>query len=107
MGNFPVFMKHPANRIAAASQHTEDIEGYVFDGADGRQMAFWQCESDARMAEHVHAFDEYFVVLEGRCVLVLDGQEICIDAGQEYHIPSGTRIAGSVTAGTRTGDRAD
>jgi hypothetical protein len=28
-------VKNSANGIAAASQFTEDIEGYVFDGADG------------------------------------------------------------------------
>jgi hypothetical protein len=38
-GDFPAFMKPPANRVAAASQHTEGIEGYVFNGADGSQMA--------------------------------------------------------------------
>jgi hypothetical protein len=54
MGDFPAFMKHPANRVATASQYTEGIEGYVFDGADGSQMAFWRCESDAITAEHVH-----------------------------------------------------
>ena len=102
MGDFPAFMKHPANRVAAASQHTEGIEGYVFDGADGSQMAFWQCESEAMTAEHVHEFDEYFVVVEGTYVLILNGKEIRVEAGQEYHIPRGTRIAGRVTAGTRT-----
>ena len=40
MDDFPAFMKNPLNRIAAASQYTEDIEGYVFDGADGSQVAF-------------------------------------------------------------------
>ena len=35
MGNFPEFMKRPANRIAAGSQATPGVEGYVFDGADG------------------------------------------------------------------------
>ena len=27
MGDFPAFMKSPANRIAAASEHTRGIEG--------------------------------------------------------------------------------
>jgi ethanolamine utilization protein EutQ (cupin superfamily) len=102
MSPFPSFMKHPANRIASSSQHTAGIEGYVFDGADGSQMAFWECQSDAETAEHAHAFDEYFVVVEGVYVLVLDGKEVCVGAGQEYFIPKGTRIAGRVRAGTRT-----
>jgi quercetin dioxygenase-like cupin family protein len=102
MGDFPEFMKHPANRIASASQHTSDIEGYVFDGAEGSQMAFWTCGSDAVTEEHFHDFDEYFIVVEGSYTLIINGKEIRIDAGQEYFIPRQTPIAGRVTAGTRT-----
>jgi hypothetical protein len=43
MDYFPEFMKRPANRIATSSQATPGVEGYVFDGVDGRQMAFWTC----------------------------------------------------------------
>jgi mannose-6-phosphate isomerase-like protein (cupin superfamily) len=95
-------MKRPINRIAHSAEHTPGIEGYVFDGADGSQMACWECPVDAVTAEHVHVFDEYFVVVEGTYFLVIEGQEIRIDAGGEYFIPRGTRIAGRVTAGTRT-----
>jgi ethanolamine utilization protein EutQ (cupin superfamily) len=102
MAHFPTFMKNPANRIASVSQHTPGITGFVFDGIDGSQMAFWECSSDAVTAEHVHAFDEYGIVVEGRYVLMIDGQEVQVDAGQEYFIPKGTLIAGRVTAGTRT-----
>jgi mannose-6-phosphate isomerase-like protein (cupin superfamily) len=99
---FPLFMKNPANRIAAAAQHTPSVEGYVFDGEDGSQMAFWTVERDAVTAEHVHEFDEWFLVVEGSYTLTLDGNEVCIEAGQECFIPRGTRIAGRVSAGTRT-----
>jgi mannose-6-phosphate isomerase-like protein (cupin superfamily) len=95
-------MRADANRIATSSQHTPGVEGYVFDGADGSQMAFWTVERDAETAEHVHLFDEWFVVLEGEYVLLLDGKEVRVGAGQEYCIAKGTRIAGRVTAGTRT-----
>lgn len=40
MSDFPAFTKHPSNRIARSSQFTDDIEGYVFDGRDGAQVAF-------------------------------------------------------------------
>jgi quercetin dioxygenase-like cupin family protein len=95
-------MRSPANRIASASQHTSGVEGYVFDGADGSQMAFWTVERDAVTSEHVHEFDEWFVVLEGSYTLTLDGKEVRLGAGEECFIPKGTRIAGRVTAGTRT-----
>ena len=40
MDDFPKFTKHPANRIARSGQPTPGVEGYIFDGADGSQMAF-------------------------------------------------------------------
>jgi mannose-6-phosphate isomerase-like protein (cupin superfamily) len=102
MADFPPFMKHPANRIAASSEHTKGVEGYVFDGAEGSQMAFWTVERDTTTAEHVHLFDEWFFVVEGSYMLTLDGKEVRVTAGQECFIPKGTRIAGRVAAGTRT-----
>jgi quercetin dioxygenase-like cupin family protein len=102
MKTYPDFMRSPSNRIATTAEHTRGIEGYVFDGADGSQMAFWTASVDADTKEHVHPFDEWFIVIEGACVLVLEGEEIRVGAGQEYFIPRGTRIAGRVTAGTRT-----
>ena len=102
MASFPTFMKHQGNRIAAASQHTPGVEGYVFDGADGSQMAFWSVEAAAATAEHVHPFDEYVIVVEGSYVLWIDGVEVRLGRGDEYYIPRGSRIAGRVEAGTRT-----
>ena len=64
MNRFPNFMKNASNRIAPTAQHTAGIEGYVFDGADGTQMAFWECNQDTRTEAHVHEFDEYFIVVE-------------------------------------------
>ena len=91
MPDFPAFMRNSTNRIAISSQHTPGVEGYIFDGADGSQMAFWAVERDAVTAEHVHQFDEWFVVVEGSYVLTLNGAEIRVGAGQEYFIPKGTK----------------
>lgn len=102
MNDFPQFLKSAANRIAVSSQHTPGVEGYVFDGADGSQVALWRATADAVTAEHTHEFDEYFVVVAGTYFLVVGGEEVRVDAGQEYFIPRGTRIAGRVIAGTRT-----
>ena len=102
MPSFPKFMKRPENRITAASQHTPGVEGYVFDGADGSQMAFWSVESAAVTAEHIHPFDEYVLVVEGAYVLSIDGVDVRLENGDEYYIPRGARIAGRVEAGTRT-----
>lgn len=102
MNHFPEFMKSAMNRIAATAQHTAGVEGYVFDGADGTQLAFWECRQDARTEEHVHPFDEYFIVVEGCYTLTIDGQDREVYAGQECVIPRGTTISGRVSAGTRT-----
>ena len=64
MDAFPEFMRHPANRIAVGDQATPGVEGYVFDGADGSQMAFWTCHQSAQSAPHAHDFDEYMIVVQ-------------------------------------------
>jgi len=99
---FPAFIRNPLNRIATSSQFTDDIEGYVFDGADGSQVALWTSSTDRVSKEHAHDFDEYVVVIEGSCAVVLEGRRIELVAGQELHIPKGTRQTMAVAAGTRT-----
>ena len=88
MDDFPPFMKTPLNAIAP-SQQSAGVEGYVFDGRDGSQMAFWTCSRDGQSEEHVHDFDEYFVVLAGRYTLILSGRRIPLEGGQEYVIQRG------------------
>ena len=112
MDRFPEFMKNPLNRIAQSSQATRDVEGYVFDGVDQSQMAFWTCTQTATSTEHVHEFDEYMLVVQGCYTLLIDGERIRIKAGEEYVIPRGVAHSGEVVAGTRTihafgGHRAD
>ncbi len=112
MTDFPEFMKRPANSIAPAHQVTPGVEGYVFDGADGSQMAFWTCAKVAASAAHVHDYDEYMAVVQGCYTLKIEGEELAINAGEEYFIPRGVKHSGMALAGTRTvhafgGHRAD
>ena len=112
MQDFPEFMRNPSNRIAASDQATPGVEGFVFDGADGSQMAFWTCRETAASAAHTHEYDEYMLVVQGVYTLIVDGQRIPVHAGEEYLIPRGTLHSGEVVAGTRTihafgGHRAD
>jgi quercetin dioxygenase-like cupin family protein len=112
MNAFPDFMKNPANRIMRSNQATPGVDGYVFDGLDGSQMAIWTCSQDARSAEHVHDCDEYMLVAQGRYTLFINGQRIPVSAGEEFFIPRGMVHGGEVVAGTRTihafgGHRAD
>jgi mannose-6-phosphate isomerase-like protein (cupin superfamily) len=107
MKEFPEFMKQPVNRIATSSQATPGVEGYVFDGADGSQMAFWTCSETTPSSPHVHGFDEYMVVVQGCYTLIIyapnsDDKRIPIKAGEECFIPRGVLHGGEVEAGTRT-----
>jgi quercetin dioxygenase-like cupin family protein len=102
MPDFPDFVRSPGNRIARSSQYTDDIEGYVFDGADGSQVALWTCKADRVSKEHAHEFDEYVFVVEGKCTAILEGRRVELVAGQELQIPKGTRQSMEVNAGTRT-----
>lgn len=102
MDDFPDFMKSPANRIAAASQSTPGVEGYVYDGAHGTQMAFWTCHQAAVADPHVHDFDEYMMVIQGKYTLLFGDRRVGVQAGEEYLIPKGVWHGGEVVAGTRT-----
>jgi mannose-6-phosphate isomerase-like protein (cupin superfamily) len=102
MDDFPAFMKRPANKIAASGQATPGVEGYVFDGAEGSQMAFWNCRDTATSEAHTHEFDEYMIVVEGCYTLIIDGERLPIKAGEEAFIPRGVSHGGEVVAGTRT-----
>ena len=102
MSEFPEFMKHPANRIAQTDQATPGVEGYVFDGADGSQLAFWTCRETAASAAHVHDYDEYMMVVEGCYTLIVGETRIPLEAGREHVIPRGVPHGGEVRAGTRT-----
>lgn len=95
-------MKHPADRIAASQQATPGVEGYVFDGAGGSQMAFWTCTQTAASAAHTHDYDEYMIVVEGCYTLIVNGARIPLKSGDEYFIAKGIEHSGEVLAGTRT-----
>ena len=101
MNDFPEFMKHPANKVDPTSQYTPGIEGYVFDGADASQMAFWTYAQAAHSAEHAHDYDEYIVVVQGQYTLRFGGDTVVLQPGDEYLIPKGVRHGGEVMAGTR------
>jgi hypothetical protein len=94
MNDFPDFMKHPANRIAVSSQATPGVEGYVFDGVDGSQMAFWTCRETSVSEPHMHDYDEYMMVVHGCYTLIIGGQRISVRAGRSISFlrDSGTAV---------------
>jgi quercetin dioxygenase-like cupin family protein len=102
MEDFPRSVRNVANRIDPGSQYTEGIEGWVFDGVDGSQVAFWTCRADRSSAAHVHPYDEYLVVVAGMYTVILGEREIELRPGGELVIPQGILHSGRCVAGTRT-----
>ena len=101
MNDFPEFMKEPDNSITHGQQ-SRGVRGWIYDGVDGKQMAYWICETDGTSTEHVHEFDEYFTVVQGTYTLIIGGKRIDIGRGDEYFIPKNVPHAGEFKAGTRT-----
>lgn len=87
--------------VDPSTQFTPGIEGYVFDGLDGSQMAFWTYGKNAISQEHEHTYEEYIVVVQGQYNLFIKGNVISLKAGDEYVIPRGTIHSGEAFAGTR------
>jgi quercetin dioxygenase-like cupin family protein len=101
MDRFPQFIRDAANAVASRDR-SEGVHGYVFDGVNGAQVVLFECQMDGVSKEHVHPFDEYFTVIQGEYTLGIEGREIKLRAGQEYHIPRGVPHDGRFIAGTRT-----
>jgi quercetin dioxygenase-like cupin family protein len=101
MDAFPSFMTRPADEIAS-HQRSSGVKGFLFDGADGSQMAVFQCAEGGVSKEHVHDFDEYFLVVQGEYTLGMGGRRIRMTAGMECLIPRNTPHDGAFVAGTRT-----
>lgn len=101
MKDFPQFMKSTDDLISAKSQ-SAGIKGWVYDGTGGAQMAYWICEQDGVSKEHVHDYDEYFTVVQGKYTLIIEEKRIDMGRGDEYFIPKQVPHAGEFAAGTRT-----
>ena len=100
MKDFPEFMRNPLNSIDPKMQTVGNV-GYVYDGRDGSQMAFWTSKADVVSKEDVHAFDEWMVVVQGQYTVIMKGKRYVLNPGDEFLIPKGVPHAGESTRGTR------
>ena len=94
-------MKDSSNRIDPESRFTPGIEGYVYDGVNESQMAFWTYKKSADSESHSHDFDEYVVVVQGQYTILMENKSIILNSGDEYLIPKGVFHGGKADAGTR------
>ena len=102
MKDFPEFMKNPKNKIKQSSQYTQGIEGFVFDGMDGSQIAYWTCYENRKSEEHKHEYDEYLVCVHGQYKVFMNEEMFTLNPGDELFIPKGIIHGGESIAGTRT-----
>jgi len=102
MKEFPEFILQPANRVASAPDAS--MQGFVFEGAEGTQIVFWRCQKGGEVAEHVHDFWEYCLVVEGTFDGLIEGEPIHLEAGDECTIPPGAKHSGRFSHGYRAID---
>jgi hypothetical protein len=57
-GQFPEFHEAPREQNSQRQPIAPGVEGYLFNGRDGSQMAFWTCDQTATSAAHAHDYDE-------------------------------------------------
>jgi len=65
-------------------------------------MAIWTSTEDVISKEHVHDYDEYFIVVDGEYKLKINNVTTTLRRGDEYHIPKGTLHSRESKKGTRT-----
>jgi quercetin dioxygenase-like cupin family protein len=102
MNDFPEFMNNPKDRVHSSSHSVAELEGYVFKGADGSQIAIWTGRDAGITAEHKHPFDEYIVAVQGKYTVCIGSKRFPLGPGDEYCIPQGVLHFGERIAGTRT-----
>ncbi len=95
-------MKNARNKVPAANQNTEDIEGYYFSGKEGSQVAFWEAHAERESKKHSNPFDEYMICLGGQYTVYCNDREFILNPGDELLIPKDTVQWGKCIAGTRT-----
>ncbi len=102
MKRFPEFITTEANRVAEGPD--PGIIGTVFDGADGSQVVFWECEDGGTQPEQVHDFWEYALVVEGTFDGEVGGEPVHLEPGDECTIPPGVPHRGRYSASYRAID---
>ena len=91
-----------SNLIRSSSQYSKGIEGYVYDGIDGSQMAYWTCKKAGISEPHKHPYDEYMVVISGKYTVTMKRKKYPLGKGDEILIKKGVMHGGFRTANTRT-----
>jgi quercetin dioxygenase-like cupin family protein len=102
MKKFPEFVMNSADQVANVPDPA--VEGVVFEGTEGTQIVFWQCENGGESPEHVHDYWEYCVVIEGTFDGFVGSEPVHLEKGDECAIPPGVKHSGRYSSGYRAID---
>jgi quercetin dioxygenase-like cupin family protein len=83
---FPDIIRKPEFEVESP---WEGLRGYMFEGRDGSQVIFWECDIEIEVPSHKHDFDEYCLVVEGTCKETVEGKTTILNKGDECVIPAG------------------
>jgi quercetin dioxygenase-like cupin family protein len=98
---FPEELRKPEFEVAS---DIEGMKGYMFQGPDGSQVVFWECDVNQEVKPHKHDFDEYCLVVEGSCEEVVEGKVTVLEKGDEIVIAAGNMHWATIRAGYRAID---
>ena len=91
--NFPDFV----TRFTEAALPFEAATGWFMTG-EGKQVAFMEFSAAAHVPEHSHQ-EQWELVLAGSVQLVVEGQAMEYQAGDNFFIPAGAPHSARVSAG--------
>jgi uncharacterized protein YndB with AHSA1/START domain len=100
LGDFPAFIRDGGQPIENAMS-TPGLRGFGFEGRNDTRIELLHASQDATTSEHEALPNEYLHVIAGSYELQLHGQTISLEAGAEFQLPGGSKIAGKISAGTR------
>jgi len=85
---FPDIIRKPELEVESG---WEGLKGYMFEGRDGSQVIFWECDSEIKVPPHTHNYDEYCLVIRGVCRETVEGKTTVLQRGDEMVIPAGKK----------------
>lgn len=80
------------------------LRGFLYTGANGAQVVFWESDDGAVAEEHSHEYDEYCVVVQGTCEETFGGKTYLLHPGEEIMVPAGVPHKGVMSKGYRAID---
>ncbi len=82
----------------------EGLRGYMWEGPDGSQVIFWECDTEVTSTPQKHD-EEWCVVVEGVCRLRVEGEkERILTKGDENIIAAGKSHWATMGPGYRAVD---